>query len=255
MTAVSIKKFKLMTEEELDRLKQKHLSDYNPELRTLAHLQDEIESVLMQNGVTTNEEKQSLLQTLQQRFNAIKGVGMMSEPTGLSKVIPNPAIAPNVPEPVAAPAAVQQAVSQGYDEDIANLRLAVPPKAYKKAEQLAKLISDHPDVISVDDQMQIVIRGRTLNGSNIVDLLNAHYAHRKRSDPLPHGFQAFAFALNDINVPQSLVTNKALIHSKHVTDVHKRTRSSYGYARHRLNLSEVENLPPGKSPNVLHVYN
>ena len=174
----AFRKFKLMSDEEIDRLKQKQLTEYNPELRTLAHLQTEIEGALERNGADTDEAKYALLQTLQNRFKAVKATAAPTQPVGLSTILPMPAppvvAAPPAPPVVGAPP-IDSAPAQPEETESTQIRLSVLQKAHRKAEQFVKLIGDNPSVVTVDDDNQVVLRGRTLYGSNIIDLINALY--------------------------------------------------------------------------------
>jgi len=67
----SFKKMALISNDELDRLKQKQLSSYNPELRSMAFLKDEMDQLLLRTDLSA-EEKLKLFQSAQHRFDSLK---------------------------------------------------------------------------------------------------------------------------------------------------------------------------------------
>ena len=54
--------------------------------------------------------------------------------------------------------------------------------------------------------VQFYIYGKSIPGSNIIDLVNDVIRHRKGSEPT--GWQAFAEGLRDMNIPQDVIGNR-----------------------------------------------
>ena len=70
---------------------------------------------------------------------------------------------------------------------------------------LIQKLKDHSDVISWNDNGQLVLEGSVIPNSNIVDLVND--AMRKRKGFNPEHSSTFAKALTKINVPEDYVGN------------------------------------------------
>ena len=83
----------LIDEGELDRLQQRQLRDYSPELQSMARLQTQMAEVLARKDLSP-QEKLNMLSGQQSRFDKIKkDVGVLS-----GGPAPTPAIAPPKPE-------------------------------------------------------------------------------------------------------------------------------------------------------------
>ena len=80
---------------------------------------------------------------------------------------------------------------------------SVPKTMQNRAKLLIQKLKDHSDVISWNDNEQLVIYGSTMPNSNIVDLVND--VMRKRKGFNPEHSSTFAKALAKINVPEDYV--------------------------------------------------
>ena len=80
----------------------------------------------------------------------------------------------------------------------------VPPKLKRKAITLLNRIRNHPDM-SWNEKGEFVYRGKVHSKTNVIDLINDTLRHRKTFEP--RGWQDFARALREDNVPQDLVGN------------------------------------------------
>ena len=86
------------------------------------------------------------------------------------------------------------------------------PKAMQNREQLLiKKLKDHSDVISWNDNGQLVLEGSIVPNSNIVDLVKDVMQKRKGFNP--EHLSTFAKALTKINVPEDYVRNPDRIDS------------------------------------------
>ena len=74
----SFKKLQLLSEEEVNRLKQKQISQYDPQLRAAAFLQTELDD-LLSNKDLDSQQKMTLFQMAQQRFASLIGKNVMSK--------------------------------------------------------------------------------------------------------------------------------------------------------------------------------
>ena len=80
-----------------------------------------------------------------------------------------------------------------------------------RAKLLIQKLKDHSDVISWNDNGQLVLDGSTIPNSNIVDLVNDVMQKRKGFNP-EHS-NTFAKALAKINVPEDYLRNPNRIDS------------------------------------------
>ena len=123
----------------------------------------------------------------------------------------------------------------------------LPSQGKGKAAQLLKFLKGKENRLSFDDQMQLVVDGRSIPDSNYIDLMRSLYTPQMKT--FPAGLEPFLSTLNSLNVPHSLVSNKSLInrltalrnppHSTTATS----SQSGKGFAK-----------PPGKPLKLLRVY-
>ena len=82
---------------------------------------------------------------------------------------------------------------------------SVPKSMKNKAERLLQRLKAHPE-IKWNSRGELEYQGQLIRNSNITDLVNDVLRKRKSArDPL--GWQTFAEALQNINVPQDLIGN------------------------------------------------
>ena len=96
----------------------------------------------------------------------------------------------------------------GTDKQIID---SVPKTMQNLAKLLIQKLKDHSDVISWNDNGQLVLEGSIVPNSNIVDLVND--VMRKRKGFNPEHSNKFAKALAKINVPDDYLRNPDRIDS------------------------------------------
>ena len=82
---------------------------------------------------------------------------------------------------------------------------SVPSTMKRKAQLLVSLLKTNQNV-SWEDDGTVKLCGKSIPGSNIIDLVNDVIRHRKGSEPT--GWQAFAEGLRDMNIPQDVIGNR-----------------------------------------------
>ena len=82
---------------------------------------------------------------------------------------------------------------------------SVPSTMKRKTQLLISLLKNNPNV-SWGDDGTVKLYGKSIPGSNIIDLVNDVIRHRKGSEPT--GWQAFAEGLRDMNIPQDVIGNR-----------------------------------------------
>ena len=109
----------------------------------------------------------------------------------------------NVVEPkiVAEPKTVEPPVkdSDPLKEETLN---SVPPSMKRKAEQLWHRMKAS-QIVDWNEKGELKYKGNVVKGSNVVDLVNDVLRQRKRFNPT--GWEVFAEALREENVPQNLI--------------------------------------------------
>jgi len=237
----TFKKLKLVSEDELQRLKEKQIRDYDPKIKKLAFLQSEMDLLLNEDSGLNTEERLKLFQAAQQRFESFKAPSLDNLPVVKKTVTEH--------EVEEALEGVQPFVDLEDDED--SVLGLVPAQLRTKAKGLLNLITTNPDLISFDSHNNVSISGTPIQGANFTDLFRSMYVHRKGEVP---GQAKFLRALKDMNVPISLISN---------TRVHSQLGSARGRSLSRSPKAfktpitspvRAPLAPPGKQPTVLHVY-
>ena len=88
---------------------------------------------------------------------------------------------------------------------------SVPKTMQNRAKLLIQKLKDHSDIISWNDNGQLVLEGSIIPNSNIVDLIND--VMRKRKGFNPEHLNTFTKALTKINVPEDCLRNPDRIDS------------------------------------------
>ena len=253
-----------MSEEEINRLKSKQISQYNPEIRTMAFLQTEIEDILTRNDLTP-EDKMGLFHNAQQRFSSLHR--KTTEPEAVAKPdLSSPAAPAVAAQPAAAQPADDQPVaaadpgsSQAVDvtqltpsakRAIDRLLVSVPQAHKKKAMSLLSLLSEN-SLISADSKGQVIISGKRYDGSNFVDLIHGLYSKSKKPTP---ALTEFGSALYELNIPRSLVVNQHLLQSSPSSSLSIKSSLTPTSSSKPAQVRAIEHKPPGGDPSVLKVY-
>ena len=96
---------------------------------------------------------------------------------------------------------------QGVSQIKDILRQTLPTTLIRGGTALADTMDNLPGV-RWDDKLQLIVGGKTVPNSNIVDLLT-DLARNKRTSKPPKGMDELLEVLKDHNIPQSLITNEA----------------------------------------------
>ena len=127
----------------------------------------------------------------------------------------------NRPRPVAV---ASEPVKQDlFDDEILK---SVPKTMKAKVQFLLKKMKRSPD-ISLNEKGELKYKGETVQGSNVVDLVND--VLRKRKYFNPQGWETFGEALREANVPQDLIGHedrwRFITQTKRTPRSHKRQQS------------------------------
>jgi len=228
----SFKKMKLVPEMEYDRLKMKEVRDYDPELRTLSFLQSEIDDILNNSNLDA-ESKMRLFQAAQYRFSSIKErqPEEIKYTSASLPVPPTPVLVP--PTPVLPPPAADPIPRDMNHDKILN---NIPVFQRNKAENFLDLLTEDPDQVTYNNKYQLVVAGKPVKGSNIIDLIRNLYV--KRKNYMPKGQRAFLTAIRRLNMPNTLIQNTEVLDRLKAT----KPRKIAAYK------------PKQKDPQILKVY-
>ena len=183
--------------------KQQHSHDYQPQgmlKNELCRLDQAMQEVLDRKDVT-QEEKLNLYHQILQKYLLYKD---KVEPLAV-KVIGETTLTPS-PAPLSQPAAEYPAIPIEENKDpIENEIIHSAPKnlRHKASLLLRKLKQD--DNIAWNAKGELVYKGDVVPNTHIHDLVQD--VLRKRKTHIPHGWQTFAKALRESNIPQDLVGN------------------------------------------------
>ena len=160
-------------------------------------LDSEMDSLLRRQDMTQDEKVKLYDQTLQRYLTYYDK--RMQKPVRVSVVPPKPIETeetgeelPEEPEP---PGEIEKDILE-----------SVPATMKSRALQLVKKLKANKDVVGWNDHGQMVFEGRTIPGTNVIDLINDSLRQRKNFNPA--GWQLFAKALGRMNVPEGIIRNE-----------------------------------------------
>ena len=235
----SFDKLLLLSEDERDQLRQKRIKEFNPQIRTLAFLEEEMEQLL--NDTTLDaDRKLKLFQAAQSRYELLHQTLPSTSPAiapALAGITATPA--PPTAAPPAAPSS-SAAASAALGARIA---------------QIHEFLKGHEDVIRADPASKLELSGVATadNFSNVITFL-AEQKHGKA----PSSLSDLLSALHSIHFPVELISNKQ------AKAKYTKLQSGSGRIVHIVNASPsklshkrtIKSLikPPGKKPKILRVY-
>lgn len=105
-----------------------------------------------------------------------------------------------------------------------NLIEGIPPRYRSKARVLADHLQRHPSDFQWSDRGELVMAGKEIPGSSIVDLVHDFVRPRETVNPAP-GAEEFAALLQQTNAPREGVGNNARLFRSPVLGVPRRSTS------------------------------
>ncbi len=174
----------------------------------MARLQDEMDSVLI-NKEISHDDAIKLLQILTSRYEAIKNQDKAEVALpGVSTTMDSATVTLEDETPA--------------ERLVTDPLSGIPTKLRGHARTLTRLLSNDPDAFTVNNQLELVVRGNRIPNSNIHDLMSDVYTKTKSrvSAPRPDDFRSFVSVLRDLNIPHSLIQNpKYLKELTHTSDL------------------------------------
>ena len=254
-------KVRLVDEEELTRIIEKRIKDYNPNLHVLGQMELEMDSILKQPNLNP-DEKLTMFQGIQNKFRRLKenfSQPAMTDPNKTSQrqreAAPNEealinltqshdahAIPPIMPEQVPPePFEARQkndnfALSESVlGSDLAFDKFTLPDRLNKSYEakysNLLALLKSHSNLISVDPHSrEVLLSGKQIAGSDLSDLI--HNLYRPSEYRNNKGATEFHEKLNEIFRSDEDLDPAQYISNKHLlSDFSRPSASISGRAR------------------------
>ena len=228
----SFRRMQLISKEELDRLRQRQVSSYDPELRAASKVEDEIHEILNKRGLSAEEEINKL-QTLQHQFKQLQDANArQSTPINLETLTQSekpPVVAEKEP----------------MDEKTRAVITLMPESAKEKGELVLDFLKKSGDRVTFDEDNKLVVNGQPIPGTNIIDLVSSISKPGKlKAKNLPQGYDDFLQSLYQLNIPSTIIQNQTARNT--LKRIAAPARPQRGKGRPG---------PPGKPLKILRLYN
>lgn len=276
----------LVEEAELERLRQRQIKEYNPNLKSLVHIQDQIEK-LIDDPELDDEGKSKVLHHLQEKFgylyNKFKVSGACLNPPVINNPIndeaPNDNPSQNqeldedddAGDPLSSAATISSSTfpSSGSSGTLPTIssssvdsglfpnreKSKIPQMFQKKYLNLLNFLELHKDKISTNPQNELILDGTPISGSSMPDLLRALFVRNSKMNL--HGLSDFERVLRELKANPNLFSHKDTVNfmKKHLTPFRKsHPLSALSFSQKGKGLKHSALFPPGKKPHLLHVF-
>ena len=187
----NFEKLLLLTEDERDQLRQKRIKEFNPQIRTMAFLEEEMEKLLNDTSPLDADSKLKLFQAAQNRYELLQQTLQPQTVPALAGIAPAPK--------TAATTTTTTAVATGT---------TTTPSAVAAASCITKnneFLKGHEDVINSDPALKLALGAVSTPDDyhNVITFLAAQ-KHIKAPSALPE----ILAALHSIGFPSELIANK-----------------------------------------------
>lgn len=251
----SFKRFRLVEEDEFQRDRMKQLRDYNPELMSRVRKELSITDILDDESINA-EQKLRMLRVMQHTLKPVeKSVKVPTNQKQVRVVIDQPGFRTEIPvaqlpvqpeEEQPEPELIQERDIDDVDDDeqvqleggestFEDVVESLPQASRAKASQLANILSDKPNIISLTPKSELVIGGERIPQSNALSMFKYMFNPR-HSSVTPVGYAKFVRSLAQLKVPVTLISNKNV--QNYLKDAlqsghgkHPNPRKPIGYAK------------------------
>ena len=186
----------LTQQEMLKFMKEKQQDSLSPNLRKYYEARQDMNDWLEKDDVPEDTKATMYAQQLQ-RVNQLKKQVFRPEPSPVQMITQTERTMTSESD-----SATPSLQFNATDKQIID---SIPKTMQNRAKLLIQKLKDHSDVISWNDNGQLVLEGSIVPNSSIVDLVND--VMRKRKGFNPEHSNAFAKALAKINVPEDYLRN------------------------------------------------
>ena len=210
----------LIDESELERLQQRQLREYSPELSSLSRYQTQMREVMAQSDLSA-AEKLSILSGLQGRFDKLKkDVGVLTSISTPASVAASPPLTQQVED---------QDQTQDNEEDekdekvtpdrpsaftpftpttAAVRSMGVRPQYERKSRNLLMKIRENANIIDINRNDEISVNGELIPGSNFTALFSNMTARNANLNQ--PGIGQFLSALRQLGVKSEELSGERL---------------------------------------------
>ena len=275
-------KYKTMTlieEAELERLRQRQIKEYNPNLKSLANVQAQIEK-LLEDPELDDEGKSKVLHHLQEKFgylyNRFKNSGAALNPINVANPQPEEVEdapgenreveddedeSPTTQSIVSASSSSASTFPTGSSSSVDSgifpngVKSKIPQIYQKKYSDLINFLELHKDKISANPQNELILDGVPILGSSMPDLLRSLFVRNSKMNL--NGLSEFHRLLRQLNANPNLFSHKDTVNvmKAHITPFRKSHPISCPSSSQKGTGSKLKALfPPGKKPRFLHVF-
>lgn len=221
----------LIEEGELERLRQRQLKEYNPGLKSLVSIQDQIEKIL-NDPEFDDESKHKVLCHLQEKFGYLYKKFQNSAAN-------IPVLEPLDPAPEDAAPAEQGDDAPDGNEPGDPFHLINLPHVYQHKLHLFKdFLEEHKEEISVNANNELVLDGLTIPNSSMTDLIRSFYLRNQNMNLI--GLANFLGKLRELKVNPHIFSHKDAKNSLK-TLKHKASQKGAGKAKKFHNPLLVKN--------------
>ena len=253
----------LIDQAELDRMQQRQLRDYSPELHSMANMQRETRQVLDRKDIGF-DEKLKLLCAIDKRFDQLRRetntlsskttlkvagvVGDQADPVIDQAADDDAPEADGAPDEAAANDAAPEANVEPVIEDVVQgpidlSKINLHPTVKAKAEKLLQTITDNPQILSRNAAGELVLYGEPVHGSDFDAIFSAAFTANKV--PNMPGTDSFFKGLRTLHV------RKTALSSRHFVKAFGETPKHVGPARRGALALGDSATPVVKRPRVL----
>ena len=198
------RKMVLLEAAELNRIRQRQIREYDPNISAMARAQEQIEDILL-NDKLSNEEKMALINHARDRYESIKNtVGPIGNTAAAAAAI-NPPVTTT-----AAPTIPTQSHKVADAKTTTSMSKAEVDKEGVASDYhvLKYLVSKNPKLIRSNKNGELVINNRTIRGSNYEDVFNALVTGNDIENT--HGVSEFVNALHILNPSKKMFRSETL---------------------------------------------
>jgi hypothetical protein len=177
--AKAFKKSVLVEAAEYDRLKQRNLREYQPDMSRLGRLQDQIHTILL-NSHLSDQQKLALVAGPESQFNKLKSeLGVLSGSASSARDVSmgdedKSKSSTSINEQEADPLPSEKALVPLTWKD-----LQIPWPTVRKAKRLIEQLAQQPKIIRANEDGELVIQGKVVPGSNYKSLLSSLFSSKK----------------------------------------------------------------------------
>jgi hypothetical protein len=188
------KKMALVEPRLLEGLQWQQQQQLNPVMKAMTSLDRDMQDVLGRQDMPT-DEKVKLYNQVLHRYVTYKD----QQETAARAPIQMQILDTSPPEQSSSSSS---APVDGIEQEVME---SVPTKMKKKARLLLTRMKNSPH-LRWTDKGELIYKDQVMTNTNVADLVNDALRRRKHFEP--HGWQTFAHALKETNVPQDLVGHR-----------------------------------------------